>query len=433
MGHGDHWKVLLGDLEKFVNNLTFILEKGHPIGVLEEQRRHNLSHPEENTYIAFEYPDTPVRCLGLWQRILEKKRLELRTSYPFLKEGVSIHLEVVEIEQGEDEFEAVLECVNQHGTRIRFFDPLFACNRKAYAKGKKFIFSLAGLAYFLEKVQDTKITITKGPSLEFEKQRQLEENPHIDVNEIKSVDFSIAELRALLPRENGMDAAFQTVIEKIEYFKLLETDICQMHVVLTRQGGEDIGGMIYASEYVLKGYKPCVGDCIRGILWLQGYPEKRIEGNDSWLDLPTEYSGLMRAMAAEEYLSDLHIGVFALADSIVASGWDVTKYENPDRSSDIPAFLAEWEGKQVNVWVRSYIKGQETESNFSAAEIERFMEESLQKGQSAAFVTVVCTDIGSGYMFQWEGLDSLEKLIGKIKKLIFRRKREPVNNNAPSP
>ena len=110
------------------------------------------------------------------------------------------------------------------------------------------------------------------------------------------------------------------------------------------------------------GYRPRIGDPIRGTVWLQGYAIKEIADSESWAAIDRSDSTverLKRAMAAEDYLSDLAMGVKALGSSMAYSGLEVTSYGNYGQSPDIPAFLVEHQGKAINVWVRSYIEDQE--------------------------------------------------------------------------
>ncbi len=277
MAHGEHWEVFIGDISKLMKNLRLIMEKGTAVEVLKEQKLHNESHPDEDGYLSLEYGDTPARCLAVVEQKTGAKGLEFRSACPFLKEGGHIALELVNIKEYKCGFEAVIEGVSQDGFRMNFFDPFYGCNRNAYTKGKKFEFSLAALAYVLEKVEDTTITLTEGAMLEIERQRRLEEDPNADVSQIKSVDVSMAELRTLIPLENDVDAEFQTVVEDVSYFTFLDTVIWRISVEFRSVEDQMVKTVLYASGHVLKGYRPSVGDSIRGVLWLQGYPLRTVE------------------------------------------------------------------------------------------------------------------------------------------------------------
>ena len=61
-----------------------------------------------------------------------------------------------------------------------------------------------------------------------------------------------------------------------------------MPVILMRPDDEDFRTILYASEHVLKGYKPQVGDSIRGVLWLQGYPLRPVDDPANWGDRLTD-------------------------------------------------------------------------------------------------------------------------------------------------
>jgi hypothetical protein len=430
MGYGEQWGCFWGDVEKTVQRLPKILEQGRSVsgdGELMTNPRRSLSNGE---YVVYAYGDTPACCLAICAAAEDLKSLELASAYPWLRDGIPLVLEVLDSHHLEDEYEGVVEGVTRETETISFFDPLFCLNHSLYRRGQKFEFSMAALAYVIEKVENTNIRITEGAALEIERKRALEENPDADVNQIKSVDISMAELRCLLPREDGMNAEFQTVVEEARYFHSEDSEICQMRVILKRSGDEQLAAMLYASEHVLKDYRPQVGDSIRGVLWLQGYPLKPVESTESWIDQVSpesssrEMEGIGRYFGVFEALKDRHYGVRALGSSIAMCGWDVTPYDNPTGSPDIPELFLQRGEQQLNLWIRSYICGQEPELGFTPQEQQQYEEVSRGHGQDAVCVTVICSDVGKGYTFKCQGLESLEHHIGKINLTEFIRKAE---------
>ena len=268
------------------------------------------------------------------------------------------------------------------------------------------------------------ITITKGPAIELEKQRVLEENPNADVGQINTVDISIAELRMLIPHDNNpMNAEYQTVVEKVTYFYLEEIEICRLHVLFRLHSNCELRAILYASEHVLKGFRPQIGDTIRGVLWLQGYPLKSVEDPESWAGRNREDLDFLSSIEADKELSDLHIGVLILVKSLMAAGWDVTRYGNYGESPSIPACQIERGDRQINIWVRSYIQDQEPECQFTQDEMQHYQENSRRNGQDAVCIVVVCKDIGSGYTFKLLGMEHLETITGPIPTLLYKQKK----------
>ena len=110
-----------------------------------------------------------------------------------------------------------------------------------------------------------------------ERERILKEDPNADVSHVNSVKFHLGELRSLLPHEDAPgDAEFQTVVEEVEYFHFHGIKICRMPATFNLGDDRAVKLNLYASEGVLMGYRPRIGDPIRGTVWLQGYAIKEI-------------------------------------------------------------------------------------------------------------------------------------------------------------
>lgn len=426
MGFGSQWEACFGTVEKVVELLPEVIKSGRLAQTLGENDPKSGDIPEGSSCFALEYGDSPLNCLAIITREPGEKSLTLSSAYPFLREGAPVTLGILEINKDEDGLEACLKCTTKDRTEISFFEPLYPCCRNTYGTGEVYEFSLAALAYLIEPVLDTDIKIQSGPLLELERQRRLEEDPRADVSGITCVTVSMAEMRTIFPQENRMDAEFQTVIEDVSSFRFEGTQFHRMRVVLIRRDEQDIEAYLYASEHVLKDYHPKVGDSIRGVLWLQGYPLRPIQNHEEWPkidDEDQERENVARAMASEEYFSDLHVGASAFCRSLVYTGWDVAKYDNPTKNPHVPVALIERDDRQVNVWVRAFIKDFEPEYAFSDEEIEDYSRQSIARGQDAVFAIVECTDIGDDrYAFKYLNREAVEQQIGKINYMTAGRK-----------
>jgi len=423
MGYGAQWEACFGEERNIIDVMQTVVERGHPTETLGGDREDGEATGDAVRYFALEYGDCPLSCLAIIGKDQEEDVLRLSVAYPFLRDGIPVSLQISQVRPDEEWPEATLECMTREGLEVSFFEPVYACNKDLYRTGEVFEFSLAALAYLLEPVPETTLLITEGPMIEMERRRRLEEDPGADVSTVNSVEVSVKNLRGAIPRDNGMDAEFHTVVDDVSFFTFEDTEFCRMRVVLMRPSDEDIEIFLYASEHVLKGYRPREGDSIRGILWLQGYPLKRIDDGESWGNLTgSYYDNFARAMASEEYFSDLHIGVSALCRSLIFMGWDVTRYANPENSRDIPTVRIEQEGRRADLWIRSFIEGEEPEVSFTAEETERYKSETREYDREAAWAVVACTDIGSGHTFKCLHHDSLEALTGEVKMVQYRRK-----------
>jgi len=418
MGHGDHWKALLGSIEKpLVNMLKTIVTGGRLSPVTDEQKRHQDAHPAENTFLGIEYGDAPVGCLAVIEKFPEKNNNVFRTAYPFLRDGVPHVLEITDLKTLPQVCETTVTGVSRNGGVLSFFEPLYFRNRFILNTGGKYEFSLAAIAYVLEKMVETEITVTQGFFLALERERLLKENPDADVNTIGSVKIDVSQLGTLVFMDDDFpdDAQFQTVVEDVDYFRFDGIEICRMPVEMKMGGDRNFRINLYASEHVLKGYRPQTGDTIRGALWLQGYAVKEVDA-ESWAALEREapaYDTIPKVIAAEEYLSDLPLGVQAVGFTLIHNRMKITKYAHYDEQTDMPAFLAEYREKEINVWVRFYIENEEPALYFSEEEKRHYAAVSRDEGREGICIAVACKDIGSGYTFTYHGLEQLEEITGR--------------------
>ena len=426
MGHGDHWKAILGETGSIEEIVCKMIEQGKRMPAIEEQKEARDAHQPARVFYGIEYGAAALGGLAVIEQDTIKQAHILITAYPFLREGAPHDLEILAINDDPEYCEATLHGIDRDGAELTFFAPLYVNDSHILEVGDKYTFSMAAIAYNLTRVEDTELIITEGPSIEMERERVLKEDPDADVSQINSVKFHVGELRSLLPHEDEPgDAGFQTVVEDVAYFHFDNIEICRMLVTFNLGDDRKVALNLYASENVLMGYRPQIGDPIRGTLWLQGYVLYKIEDPESWAARDRKDSTierLQRAFAADEYLSDLPVGVKALGSSMAYSGLELTSYGNYGQSPDVPAFLVEHQGKAINVWVRSYVDGQEPAHSFTDEEKKDFSEISRARGQQGVCVVVVCKDVGSGYTFTILGLEELEALTGRLLMTEYRRK-----------
>jgi len=428
MGHGDHWRAVLGETGGTVQLIRKILEDGMTAEVSDEQKTFYDANRQETVFLGIKYGIDPVCGLAIVEREPDAKQYTLTTAYPYFIGGAAQVMEITAIDEDAEHCEAIVTAIKRDGTELSFYEPLYFKNKFILSTGNKYEFSMAAVAYSLEKLENTELVITEGPTLEMERERTLEKDPCADVTKINSVTFDLSNMRSLLPHNDEPgDAEFQTVVEDVEYFDFENIEICRMAVMFNLGDDRNVGIYLYASQHVLKDYRPKTGDPIQGMLWLQGCAVKQINDPESWADLDREDSTIARlqkAFAVEEYLSGLPIGVKALGSSIAYSGLEMNIYGNYGQEPDIPAFLVSRDEVEINVWVRSYIDGQEPAVSFSEEEVNNYLESSAKRNQKGACVVVVCKDIGSGYTFRIEGIEKLEDLTGKIIMIDYKRKDE---------
>jgi len=412
--------------EQALDALREAVKHGEVIPVSDTRKEYNQTHPDEPAFLAYEYPQMPVRVLTICRTDPVEKIIEAVNGVPFLKEGEPNVFEVLTLNPDDIGSEGTVECVSKTGESITFLDPLFCYNQHEYAPGKKFEFSLAAIAYNIEWLENPEFEIDSGPTLEAERERALKDDPNADVAAITSVKFSMANMRCLIPREEPGDIEFQTAVESVEWFDFLGVKMCKMRCFLRDNEQEKWPAILYASGKVLKEFRPQIGQIVRGVALLQAWPRREIPSETLWIDRGSSkdaaMEGIMRAFAAQEYLSDLHPGVSAIARTIIAAGWDVIKYNKEDGDPQIPDFLAERGEKQINVWVQAAFSGTE-KPNVLSSEEKTFLEgESKLMGQDALFVTVECKEKGDYYFFDIKDTDLMESSFGHLSIIESVRK-----------
>ena len=271
MIHGNHWEAITGNAEE---SLERFVPATLANGALTEETQFVLTRDDggeqPETVIGATYPETPLRCLALISTNSAEPGANrfLYSAYPFCAEGLPNNIEIDSLEA--DNIEGIVHGSCESGAAIDFFDPLFFLNRGKYEMGKTFEFSLAGLAYKLQKTTVDSIEVTEGPMIDMEKQRLLDENPNADVSNVTSVTVSLEGSCWLYPTKVPDDAEFRGVIEDVGYFELEDVGFYRAKITLVADDDHPLAILLYASELILNGYVPRKGDSVEGFVWLQG-------------------------------------------------------------------------------------------------------------------------------------------------------------------
>ena len=423
-----HWGTLYErSNERMLDCLRETIEKGNFITVSETRKAYNQSHPAEAAFLAYEYPQTPVRFLTLCRTNPAEKTINALSAYPFLKEGMPNIFEVLALNPDESGAEGTVECVSKSGESFTFFDPLFCYNKDELAVGQKYEFGVAAIAYSIEQLENPDIVIDSGPALEAERQRVLKEDPSADISAITSVTFSMTNMRCIIPRDDPGDAEFQTEVEVVEWFDLLDVKVCRMQCLFRDNDDEKWAVSLYASEHVLGGYQPAVGHIVRGVAWIQASVLRAVQSEEeSWIDRGGErdamMDGFMRAFEAREYLADLHPGVRALAGAIIGAGWDVTKYAKSAPDPEVPDLLAEGKDRKVNVWVNAFCPEPENAAVLSDDQKASLERASKERGQEAIFATVKCKEVEDYFYYDFPDQEILRSTFGNLSLVEAQRK-----------
>lgn len=107
---------------------------------------------------------------------------------------------------------------------------------------------------------------------EMERERRLKEGKS-EKEACQPVEIHMTGASIFLPRggdENPDDAQFQGVIDALDSFEHDGQRVYRMEMVVMRPDDEEFRIAVFASEHVLDGYVPRLGEDVEGILWLQG-------------------------------------------------------------------------------------------------------------------------------------------------------------------
>lgn len=126
----------------------------------------------------------------------------------------------------------------------------------------------------MEKFEEQEFVIDKGNGYKFFMDKFLEENPGKTKKDFKPpvVKISAESFRAFLPKEYTCEYEISAQIEEIELLEIFGQKFLKLKVNLEHsKDNEYLYCNIYASETVLKGYEPKVGDGISTVVCMSGY------------------------------------------------------------------------------------------------------------------------------------------------------------------
>lgn len=273
MAHGNHWEAIDSKYSEFIAEmLPRICQEGEVAG--KNAFSHTLDDVPNKVGVAIglRYLDTPLNFLALIVANIEPDSNLLWSAYPVCAEGISTRLEICEIKPWDNGVEGTITANIPEGGMISYFDPYYFLNKDQYRVGEEVNVSLSGLAYLLNKSDQLEIEITEGPMLEIHRQNLVKDDPTIDVSKIMSVPISMDGAAIYFPRgEDEDDAEVRFKVIETMCFKCVERSFVRLTGIIMRPDSGDVMIHVYASEEVLKGYVPQVGDNVEGFVWMQGY------------------------------------------------------------------------------------------------------------------------------------------------------------------
>jgi hypothetical protein len=360
MTHGDHWAAIHPEVEDLSAAIVHLLEQGS----LSPTQPDPGYVPGGNgsVYRYFLGPDAPLNGMAILKS--GATREELVMAYPSLTDLASNELEIFTADPDEDAvlpgLEGYVTAITREGTEVKFFCPAWLAFRSALEAGGRYEFGLGALAYSIEPAP-REIEVTEGGLFEKEKQRRSAEDPAFNPSTFTSMLIGVGDLRAYLPRDHG-DFEYQSVVEEVTPFRALGTAGLMLTLNLAPEDSQRLTVRIYACDAVLGGWRPAVGDPVRGVAWLQGMPQRKVDAADSWLDSAEAAHGAggSRFLAMASFVYDhphLPLAFQLVGASLVGSGWEITSIEQKRFRTWAPAFHVRRRHEDFWIFIRTAIKG----------------------------------------------------------------------------
>jgi len=268
-GHGNHWESLF-DVEAYIaERMPRELNDGVVVGKNECMDVQNDTDRAEQVF-CMRYGSEKLAHQFLI--VSGETANSLFSLYPVILDGIKHQLTISKIEPWEYNLEGWIHAtVFGDSLPFAFFDTMFWDGREKAQPGDVVEYSMAALAYTLRPIQMRVFEVKTGPFWEMEKQRRLEEGEPAEEAE-RPVEVHLTGASMFLPRDGEMcdEAQFQGVIEAVEKFEHEGQSIYRLEIIVAKPDDLEFRLPIYASEYVLDGYVPILGDDVEGLIWIQG-------------------------------------------------------------------------------------------------------------------------------------------------------------------
>lgn len=268
--HGDHWEALYATGD-YVEKIPRDFQEARLVGGADCVDVQNGTDRTEKV-LCFRWGSDRLVNQILAVTNSPDKNVALFSAYPVVLDGALMDVTVTRIEPWEYGIEGWVEgAVTAAGASICFFDTMYFAGTDTVPEGAVVSYQLAGLAYSLRPIALRSFGISEGPLWEMEKQRRLDEGESPE-EASRPMELHMTGAAIFLPRSGDArdEAEFQGVIEAIDSFEHDGQKIYRLEIVLMRPNDLEFRLPVYASEHVLDGYVPRLGDDVQGVMWIQG-------------------------------------------------------------------------------------------------------------------------------------------------------------------
>lgn len=282
-GHGDHWNALY-DLDSYVEEgLARDCQEGMLVcRVPCQDVKHGTERAEE--VVCLRRGTNRVANQVLLVSDSTSRSHDLFSGYPVVLDGIVHRLTVRRVEAWEYGIEGWIHATaTSEDVSVSFFDTMFFAGSASLRPGDVAEYSLAGLAYRLGPIRMRSFSVSEGALWEMTRQRRLEDGESPEQAD-RPVDVNLTGAAIFLPRrgEQCDEAEFQGVIEAIDSLEHDGQKVYRLEMVLMRPGDDEFRLPVFASERVLDGYVPRLGDDVEGVMWVQGRQVLADGGTATW-------------------------------------------------------------------------------------------------------------------------------------------------------
>ncbi len=271
-GHGNHWETLY-TLEKLTSEV--ISRDLQDSKLVSEHPCVDVVNGTDRTesVACLRWGDGRIaHDLLVVSNALSESR-EFFSAYPVALDGIRHTLELDHFAPWPYGIEAwAYGNVTQGGLPLCFFDTQYYAESATYQPGQMLEVSLAAWAYTLQPISLRKFEIKEGPLWEMTRQRRLDDGES-EEEAAQAVDIHMTGASIFLPRFGKVapdEAEYQGVISAVDTIAHDGQLVYRLEMVVARPDDDAFKLAVYASEHVLDGYVPRLGEDVQGVLWLQG-------------------------------------------------------------------------------------------------------------------------------------------------------------------
>jgi hypothetical protein len=203
---------------------------------------------------------------------------EIISAFPVARDGSAHALNLHQARVWEAGCEAIVQASTSFGASIAYFDTAYLHPWNEWEPDQEAQVQLAAFAYRLEPAPDQIIKITQEDTIRVLRASEHGLKPE-EVSDLCPIEVHSGGMACFFPRPNGNpdDFEFQGPVVVVDVLQAWEQTLYRLEVTVMRdtRGDVDIPFTIpvYVAERNLPhGYRPRVGDQVRGLLWLQGCP-----------------------------------------------------------------------------------------------------------------------------------------------------------------